>query len=282
MMCYIYLMTTDNTIARPLLVTHKGKEPILITAIHSGHGLRPEVNSIIALDEQQRLREEDPFTDAWICIADNYVLPQRSRFEVDLNRPRNHAVYTTPEDAWGLNLWTSEPGEAMIKHSLQEYDLFYQQLSNLLDEMVQKYGNIAVYDLHTYNYRREGPHAEPADPTENPEVNIGTGTMDRQYWSPVVEAFINQLSSFDFLDRKLDVRENVKFKGRQFAQWIHTRYPSQVCVLSIEIKKFFMDEWTGMGDPVAIQALRQALASTLSGVKAALLELNEKNASGNS
>lgn len=266
-------MTRDNTIARPLLVIHRGSEPILVSAIHSGHGLRPEVEQIIELNEQQRLREEDPFTDAWICIADNYILPQRSRFEVDLNRPREHAVYVKPEEAWGLNLWKSPPSQEFIEHSLQEYDLFYEQLGELLDEMLSHYDKIAVYDLHTYNYRRQGSLAEPEDPQQNPEINLGTGTMNREFWAPVVEAFINQLNSFDFLGRQLDVRENVKFKGRQFAQWIHTRYPRRVCVLSIEIKKFFMDEWSGLGDPVAIQALRQALASTLYSVKQALKRL---------
>ena len=269
-------MTTDNPIARPLLVTHKGNEPILITAIHSGHGLRPEVEQIIALDEQQRLREEDPFTDAWICIADNFILPQRSRFEIDLNRPRDEAVYVKPEDAWGLKIWSQTPSEEIIKHSLDEYDVFYEQLGMILDEMVEQYGKVVVYDLHTYNFRREGPHSEPANPEEYPEVNVGTGTMDRYYWAPVVDIFIQTLSAFDFLGRHLDVRENVKFKGRQFAQWIHHRYPESVCVLSIEIKKFFMDEWSGMGDPVAIQAMRQALANTLAGVKERLQTLDRE------
>lgn len=268
-------MAEHQAVARPLLITHRGSEPVLISAIHSGHGLRPEVERIIALDEQQRLREEDPFTDAWICIADNFILPQRSRFEVDLNRPRDEAVYVTPDDAWGLHLWKEPPTQEIIEHSLEEYDVFYRQLGMLLDEMVEEYGRIAVYDLHTYNYRREGPHGPEASAEENPEINVGTGTMDREYWAPVVEAFLNQLTSFDFMGRHLDVRENVKFRGRQFAQWIHLRYPKSVCVLSIEVKKFFMDEWSGMGDPVQVQALRQALACTLGGVKSALAAIDQ-------
>ena len=267
----------ESTISRPLLITHRGKEPVLVSAIHAGHDLRPEVQYIIQLDERQRLREEDPFTDAWIFVADNYILPQRSRFEVDLNRSRDQAVYKTPEDAWGLDLWKTPPDKKIIENSLEEYDVFYQQLGYLLDEMVGQYDKVAVYDLHTYNYRRKGVHAEPTDPQKSPEVNVGTGTMDRDFWSPVVEAFIIQLRSFNYLGRQLDVRENVKFRGRQFAQWIHTRYPNNVCVLSIEIKKFFMDEWSGMGDPIAIQEIRQALASTLPEVKESLMALGEKS-----
>ena len=62
-------MTSKTGTARPILLTHKGKEPILVTAIHAGHGLRQELLEIIQLDEASRLREEDPFTDTWICIA---------------------------------------------------------------------------------------------------------------------------------------------------------------------------------------------------------------------
>ncbi len=255
------------------MTVHQGSEPVLVTAIHAGHEMRLELQQILQLDEVSRLREEDPFTDAWICITDNYIVPQRSRFEVDLNRPRDEAVYQSAGDAWGLDIWKTPLTEAMVKHSLAEYDMFYQQLRSLLDDMQDRYGRLVIYDLHTYNYRREGADAPPADAAENPDVNVGTGTMDRTYWAPVVESFIEQLESFNYPGGNLDVRENVKFKGRAFAQWVHDNYPQSACVLSIEIKKFFMDEWSGMGDPVKIQALRQALASTLPGVKQALSSL---------
>lgn len=87
----------------------------------------------------------------------------------------------------------------------------------------------------------------------------------------MVERFIKDLRKFDFLGRHLDVRENVKFKGRQLARWIHEHYPDSACVLSIEFKKFFMDEWTGEGDEEQIKAIREALQSTMPGI---LEELN--------
>jgi len=266
-------MNASTGNARPLLITHRGKDPVLVTAIHAGHGLREELHKLIQLDEATRLREEDPFTDAWVCIADNYILPQRSRFEVDLNRERDKAVYKAPESAWGLNVWKSTPDEEMIQHSLDEYDAFYSQLADFLDDVKAEHKRFVVYDLHSYNHRRGGPDSDPEDPQLNPEINVGTGTMDREYWTPVVDNFIRQLSRFDFLGRHLEVEENIKFQGGQFARWIHQHYPQTACVISIEIKKFFMDEWTGMGDPIQIQALRSALASTLPVVKSALEDM---------
>ena len=40
-------MTASTATARPLLVTHKGSEPILVTAIDTGHGLRDELHQMI-------------------------------------------------------------------------------------------------------------------------------------------------------------------------------------------------------------------------------------------
>ena len=124
-----------------------------------------------------------------------------------------------------------------------------------------------VLDLHSYNYRREGPEGPEADPSGNPEVNIGTGTMNRDRWGGLVDRLIMELRSFDFLGRRLDVRENVKFVGRQFPKWVHTHYPESGCAIAIEFKKFFMDEWSGKLDLDAHDAIRRALASTLPGLE---------------
>jgi hypothetical protein len=109
-----------------------------------------------------------------------------------------------------------------------------------------------------------------ADAAGNPEVNLGTGTMDRERWSPIVDRFINDLRAFNFLGRQLDVRENVKFRGGQFARWTHENFPNSGCVISVEFKKFFMDEWTGVPDAVQLEAIQQSLQSTVPGVLAAL------------
>ncbi len=80
----------------------EGQEPIVATAIHDGHELRPDVANLVALSDSDRLREEDPFTGIWTTIVGSRMVCSRSRFEVDLNRPRATAVYKKPEDAWGL------------------------------------------------------------------------------------------------------------------------------------------------------------------------------------
>ena len=237
--------------------------PLVATAIHDGHALRPDVAEIMALSDAERLREEDPFTARWATIAENQLVGTHSRFQVDLNRPLEKAVYIHPDDAWGLHVWKVTPPSAIVDASLTQYEAFYAEAYRLFTELESQFGHFVVFDIHTYNHRRDGVDGLPADPEANPEVNLGTGTMDRERWGAIVDSFITDLSAFDYLGRQLDVRENVKFRGGHLARWTHENFPTSGCVLSVEFKKFFMDEWTGAPDEIQIEAIRQGLQSTI-------------------
>jgi len=136
----------------------EGNGQILAVAIHNGHELRQEVADIMALDDASRFREEDPYTGAWTTIVANRIVVYRSRFEVDLNRPREKAVYLKPEDAWGLSVWKTGPSTGMIARSLARYDGFYAELHRLCSRMEREHGQFVVFDLHSYNHRRQGSH----------------------------------------------------------------------------------------------------------------------------
>jgi len=250
-----------------------GDGPLLATAVHDGHQVRDEVLSLLALDDMSRLREEDPFTSCWTTIAPTRLIGLRSRFEVDLNRPREKAVYVTPDDAWGLTVWKEELPVSVIEESLAEYDAFFARLKTILDAKVAEHGHFVLFDLHTYNHRREGAGGPEADPATNPQVNIGTGTMNRELWGDVVDCFIAGLRSYDFPGGHLDVRENVKFQGGNVPRWVHDNYPKTGCALAIEYKKFFMDEWTGEPNASLVEAIGSSLSWTVQGIMAALAAL---------
>ncbi len=251
-----------------------GEGPLVATAIHNGHLVRPEVVELLSLTDAERLREEDPFTGTLIDWAPTQLVGCRSRFEVDLNRPRDMAIYLTPEQAWGLNVWHTPPVEEVVSRSLANYDLFYATAEAVLRRLVATHGRVVVLDVHTYNHRRDGADGHLADSATNPEVNVGTGTMDRARWAPVVDGFLAELASFDYLGRRLDVRENVKFQGGNFCRWIHETFPESVCAIAVEFKKFFMDEWTGQVDRPQLMKLRAALESTAPRLLQILAELH--------
>jgi N-formylglutamate deformylase len=250
-----------------------GDGPVVATAIHSGHQIRPDLEEWLAISEADRLREEDPLTGLWTSVGDSFIQVFRSRFEVDLNRPRETAITQNGGETWGLEIWRETPPERVVERSLDEYDRFYRELREFFDALTADWHSVLVLDLHSYNHRRAGPDAPAENLVVNPEINIGTGTMDRERWASLVDCFAAALRHQPFDGRPLDVRENVKFKGRHFPEWLHRTYPEQVCVLSLEFKKVFMDEWRGTADIAALEELRVALQNATDATRAELARI---------
>lgn len=217
----------------------------------------------MALGEDERLREEDPFTGEAIADVSNHVIACRSRFEVDLNRAREQAVYRTPEQSWGMKVWDGEPSDAFVSRSLGVHDRFYAMMAQLLGELQRDWGRFVLLDVHSYNHRRAGPDADPTPEEEAPEINIGTFSMPRAQWAWLVDPLLEAMRAFDFGGRRLDVRENVAFQGKgELTRFVHGRFAGTGCAIAIEFKKFYMDEWTGQADPRALANMRDFINYT--------------------
>jgi N-formylglutamate amidohydrolase len=246
----------------------EAESAVVAVAVHAGHGLRDEIAAVMTLPEPERLHEEDPGTAEWATRFPTRLVATRSRFEFDLNRPRESAVYLRPDDCWDLDIWRQPLSADTVARSRAAHDAFYTVLAGILDRAQEAFGRFVVYDLHSYNHRRAGPTGAPADPAGHPDVNLGTGSMDRAWWAPVVDRFLADLRSAEvpYGQGHLDVRENVCFRGRHLAGWVHDRYPETGCALAIEVKKFYMDEHSGTIDGPLSTAVGDALAGTVAGV----------------
>jgi N-formylglutamate deformylase len=252
----------------PPWVMWAGRSPIVAAAIHNGHDVRPEIAAHIAVAAEERRREEDPFTDRFTQISPRRIVVNRSRFEVDLNRPVEEAVCLDPKDCWGLRVWKRRPSPELIDASRRLHSDFYTELDDFLSETKRQHERFVVLDIHSYNHMRAGPEEPPEDPARNPDVNVGTGSLNRARWGALVDRFIADLAA---QPAHLDVRENVKFRGRYLAAWIHKHFPEDGCCLAIEFKKTFMNEWTGRIDESRMQDLISALTATLPGLKEELV-----------
>jgi hypothetical protein len=233
---------------------------VVATAIHDGHGLRDTARAAMALDEAGRLREEDPYTGEAVRDAPTHVIANVSRFECDLNRGEGEAVYATPEQSWGVQVWREPPTGSLVEDSLRYHRAFYAMMRQLLDEVASR-GPFVLLDVHSYNHRRGGPFAPPTPQEQAPDVNIGTFSMPRERWAWLLDPVMEAMRGFDFQGRRLDVRENVAFQGKgELARFVHQHYPGVGCAIAIEFKKFFMDEWTGLPDREALTAMRRLIA----------------------
>lgn len=241
-------------------------------AIHDGHGLRAEVARLMALSDADRLREEDPFTGQAIADVPTHIIASRSRFEADLNREAETAVYQTPEQCWGLNVWRTPPNEDVVGRSLEYHRRFYCAVAGVLDEIAADYPRFVLLDVHSYNHRRGGAKASPTPGEDAPEINIGTFSMPRDNWAWLLDPLMDAMREYDFGGRNLDVRENVAFQGKgELTRFVHGRYPEAGCAIAIEFKKFYMDEWTGEPDLAAVDHVR-GLISHVAAVARELLD----------
>src|SRR5690606_18228316 len=209
-----------------------------------------------------------PLTGLLATVGDVRIQVPASRFEIDLNRPREGAVYRHPEDAWGLDVWSSPPPADEVERSLAAWDRFYAMVAELLDRLLERWQAVLLVDLHSYNHRRDGPGAPPAAGSGNPDIELGVTTADPDRWSGVVRRFGDVLRAHPVAGREPDVRENVRFPtGGHFPEWVYARWGARVCTISPEYKKTFMDEWTGEANIAELYALRDGLQAAVDAVR---------------
>ncbi len=239
--------------------TQFGDGPLVACAVHDGHAVRAEVAECLRLDENQRRYEEDPYTAEWTSIAPTRIVARRSRFELDLNRPREKAVYITPADAGDWTCGGVARPRTWLSIRSACTTIFTPTCDCCSSGWFRGIGE-SWSSTCTATIICEVASGESCDdPQLNPEINLGTGSMDRQRWTPMVERWLAEMRSYDYFGRHLDVRENVRFFGGQLPTWIHQQFPTTVCALAIEVKKFFMNEWTGELDTSQHGAIGKAL-----------------------
>ncbi|GHE33696.1 N-formylglutamate amidohydrolase [Sphingobacterium griseoflavum] len=230
-------------------------------AIHDGHHISPMLESYYQLNEDERLREEDPHTGCMAELPCNQFIVRTSRFQLDINRTLEKAIYRHPEMAWGLQVYRELPPEHLLQQLQQDYLSIYKKIDMWIAESIAAHGYFIVFDIHSYNAKRKSPD-EIVDEVVNPQINLGTLYNDEK-WRPVIDRFMATVSAQQVLDTNIDIRENVKFKGGQLAQYLLQKYGDKGCVLSVEFRKDFMDEWTGVPLTPVIQAYKQLLMHAL-------------------
>jgi hypothetical protein len=249
-----------------------GDGPVIATAIHDGHRMRDSLLPHLAFDEDQRRRDEDALTGVLATAGDVRLRVRNSRFEVDLNRPRDKALSTDPADTWGLQVWRGPLPPHEIATSLVAYDRFYAMIRGLLDALLARWGCLLLIDIHSYNHRRDGPNAPPADQAGNPDIELGVTTLDKERWGSVVKRFAEALRNSHVAGRSPDVRENIRYPtGGHFPEWVYATYGDRICTISPEFKKIYMDEWTARADTAVLEDFRNGLERAVDAVRGEFL-----------
>lgn len=231
--------------------------PVICAAVHAGHKFRTSLISKCALLDEERLYEEDPFTDQLIQAMPITLIGQDSRYEYDLNRPIANCIYTK---AWGKDVWQHKLSPKERHKSTQKHQTFYRVLDALVNKIEQQFSAALVFDVHSYNHLRRDE--------ETPTFNIGTEQIDLDRWQSVVDISLDKLSKINLPNMPVSALENAVFYGRGYMiSHINSRFQNSL-VLPLEVKKVFMDELSGEAYPLVMQSLSQQFKECLVDISA--------------
>jgi len=208
--------------------------PWIATAIHDGGGFKEELKAKTLKSPLQRWYEEDPCTGEMVSAAPIFLKGLDSRFEYDLNRGPENAVYTT---AWGEECWSEALSSEEKERSLKKHYDYYLVLNTIIQKLETEFGKVVLYDMHSYNWKRHDRKV--------PEFNIGTELIDQEGWKAEIQNWANLLGQITIPKNVNETAINDVFKGRGYQLRQTTERFSNTLVLATEISKIYCDELTG-------------------------------------
>jgi len=223
--------------------------PYICGAVHDGHQFRRSLWENCLHTEYERWYEEDPCTKMMVQTHPIVIAGCDSRFEYDLNRPPDGAVYS---DAWGKQLWKEPLPESEYDHSLRKHAAFYSVVHALIEKIEAIHGKSIVFDMHSYNWKRWD--------REVPTWNLGTSNIDNDRFGGIVESWRLKLEGLKLPNDIISSSKiNDTFQGNGFfLRYITNTFPNTL-VLATEIAKVYCNELDGIIFPEVVDAVEQQL-----------------------
>ena len=200
----------------PIWQTEFGDGPLVACAIHDGHEVRAGRRRVPAARRLRAALRRGPVhrrVDVDRTDADRRTaVAVRARFQP---AARQGGVHRARRRVGARSVEMSASERVPGCKSLAAYDDFYAHLRlSCLERLVARHGRVVVFDLHSYNHIRGGRGGEPADRRPEPGDQPGHGLdAARRSGRRSSTAGSPKCDRYDYLGRRLDVRENVKFFG---------------------------------------------------------------------
>ena len=240
--------------------------PYICAAIHDGHQFRKELWDNCLHTEYDRWYEEDPETKNLIASHPIVISGCDSRFEYDLNRAPEDAVFET---AWGKQLWKTPLPKAQKQKSLAKHEAFYNVVHTLVKTIETKFGIAILYDMHSYNWKRWD--------REVPTWNLGTSNVDNKRFGDDIEAWRQSLSEIHLPNNiKSTALINDTFFGNGYFLKFITNSFKNTLVLATEIAKVYCDEYEQVNYPEVVNSVETQLKERLPNHAKAFVEKHSK------
>lgn len=236
------------------LIRVKAWQPLMGNVSHAGHRVREELLMKMSISEQERTQEEDVRVDLFAESLPVQIVALDSRYEYDVNRPRERAVYLKPLESWGKRVWEHPPTLDELHFSLAKYDDYHDTLEMVVQALQAAFGSVLVFDLHSYNHQRPAQKNRQA---ELPSFDLVLSAEDRAVHAGTIACLKEELQKVNTPQGPATVKENAVFiKDGAIAARLQPWFP-QVLTLPIEIKKFYVNEFTGALNAAAVASLQQ-------------------------
>ena len=223
--------------------------PYVCGAVHDGHQFRHELWDNCLHTEYERWYEEDPCTKKMVESHPIVIGGLDSRFEYDLNRAPDTAVFDT---AWGKQLWKAPLPESMKEKSLEKHSQFYKVVHALINKLEGLHPKVIVFDMHSYNWKRWE--------REVPVWNLGTINIDTNRFGAIVDAWSAKLGGLTLPHNiKSTSKINDTFQGNGYFLKYITQNFNNTLVLATEISKIYCDELTGVIFPEVVSSVARQL-----------------------
>jgi N-formylglutamate amidohydrolase len=245
-------------------IAYEAPSPFIGTALHAIHRLRPEVRDLVVASESERRLEEDPETHRFLGLFTHTIVSNQSRFEVDMNRTPDQAVYERPDMAWGIKVLDSPLPRSVRQGCLDKWYEFQSLVDAAVEDAIQRFGRAFVFDIHSYNYQRDGPTDWRAD--GKPVINLGTRHLRLdERGRGEVEWLLDRLKEHTVEGERLSVEENGVFGGGYLNQRLSRQFGPKCITLSIEYKKVYMDERADTVQQEVLEGLVEQFHETIRG-----------------
>lgn len=224
-------------------------EPSMIIGVapHWSHRVREQLRPKLAIGDAERLYDEDPHTERFLGPFATVLAPNQSRYEIDVNRPPDVALYTRPELAWGKKVWGEELDRYERERSLEIWYEFHGFLDAVVEDSIERFGRALLFDIHSFNYQRSGPvdWREHPDPT----INLGTAHLRTDdEGEEILDWIRRRLDAFTVLGVECSFDEDAVFYGGYISRRLSRTYGPRCITVSVEFKKVFMDARSGEPD----------------------------------
>ena len=218
-------------------------------AVHDGHQFRKELWDNCVHSAYERWYEEDPATKEMVSEHPIVIAGLDSRFEYDLNRAPDQAIY---KDAWGKELWKQPLSDQMKEKSLSKHTSFYKVVFALIQKLESIHKTCLVYDMHSYNWKRWQ--------REVPTWNLGAKNVDQERFYTDIEKWRQSLSEMKLPHGiKSTAAVNNTFYGNgYFLKYISSSFQNTL-VLASEIAKVYCDEHKQILFPEVIAKVKMEL-----------------------